>query len=537
MNRKTIIFLPIIIAVSVAVGIVFANLMMKNTEKEQVPISIAASDNKINQIIRLINNNYVDTVSIGLIEDNVIPKMLRELDPHSVYIPKKDLERVNEELGSSFSGVGIQFSIQHDTVMAVSIISGGPSEKAGLIAGDRIVAVDDSVFVGKQITNEKVLNTLRGEKGTKVKVTVKRSGTSELLHYNIVRGDIPLYSVDVAYKIKDDIGYIKVSKFSENTYKEFVIALAKLKNQGCSKYIVDLRENSGGYLEQVVYMVNEFLPAGDLIVYTEGEHSPRNDVYATGSGAFQNNKLVVLIDEWSASASEIFSGAIQDNDRGTIIGRRSFGKGLVQQQIPLDDGSAIRLTIARYHTPSGRCIQKPYTHGDEEDYEMDILNRYLNGETTNADSVKKNDDEAEKFYTKNGRVVYGGGGITPDIFVARDTSDYSKYFKQAANYGYMYEFALKYVDENRETLKEFDNWKSMLEYLYTQPILDEFVKFAETKGLRNNIYNVQRSSNLILKYVYAYIARNMLNDEGFYPILNMNDEMVEKAIEVIEEEL
>ncbi|MBQ8056554.1 MAG: PDZ domain-containing protein, partial [Paludibacteraceae bacterium] len=290
MNRKTIIFLPIIIAVSVAVGIVFANLMMKNTEKEQVPISIAASDNKINQIIRLINNNYVDTVSIGLIEDNVIPKMLRELDPHSVYIPKKDLERVNEELGSSFSGVGIQFSIQHDTVMAVSIISGGPSEKAGLIAGDRIVAVDDSVFVGKQITNEKVLNTLRGEKGTKVKVTVKRSGTSELLHYNIVRGDIPLYSVDVAYKIKDDIGYINVSKFSENTYKEFVIALAKLKNQGCSKYIVDLRENSGGYLEQVVYMVNEFLPAGDLIVYTEGEHSPRNDVYATGSGAFQNNK-------------------------------------------------------------------------------------------------------------------------------------------------------------------------------------------------------------------------------------------------------
>ncbi len=521
---------PLLLAIAIVVGI-YIGVKYSNS-----PISVIPNfgQSKINGLMYLISNEYVDSVNIDSLTEKVIPKIIGELDPHSSYIPAEDLEMVNNDLDGSFSGIGIQFSILNDTIMVVDVISGGPSEKAGVLAGDRIVSVNDSSITGSSITNEKVIHRLRGAKNSNVKLSILRPSSKDIIDIDITRGDIPVNSVDVAFKPNDEIGYIKVSKFGKHTYSEFLTSLAKLAVEGTSKFIIDLRGNSGGYMESAINMVNEFLPAGYMIVYTKGNASPLNEVFSNGMGSFQDNQIVVLVDEWSASASEIFAGAIQDNDRGLIIGRRSFGKGLVQQQIPFNDGSAIRLTIARYYTPSGRSIQKEYKMGDSENYEMDLLNRFEHGEFDSQDSIHMND--SIKYKTIYGRTVYGGGGIMPDIFVPRDTSFYSPYLTQVVNNGIIYQFAFKYSDENREKLSKFKSAKSLLVYLKGEDILSQFVTFAASKDIKARPVYINISRKEILNNLYANIARNILGDEAFYPIVLMNDETFRKAVDILNED-
>ncbi|MFT3753035.1 MAG: S41 family peptidase [Paludibacter sp.] len=485
--------------------------------------------NKVSDLLSLIDAQYVDSVDVNEMSEEMMTDLVAKLDPHSVYIPASDLADVNSELEGSFSGIGVQFNIQNDTVMIVAVVSGGPSEKVGLLAGDRIVKVNDSVFVGKKITNEKVMKKLRGKAGTKVKLGIRRHGTKEVLHYSITRGEIPVNSVDIAYMVEPGVGFIKVNKFAATTYTEFLDAIATLRNQGAKKYIIDLRENSGGFMEQAVNMVNEFLPAGRMIVYSQGKAYPRSEAKSDGKGSCINQSIVVLVDEFSASASEIFSGAIQDNDRGLIIGRRTFGKGLVQQQLQLKDGSAIRLTVARYYTPSGRSIQKPYVRGKSEDYQMDILNRYKRGEFDSKDSIHVAD--SLKFKTVGGRTVYGGGGIMPDIFVPRDTSEYTPYLNKVINYGYLYQYAFQYTDSNREKLKSIKTWQQMQKYLESQNLLPDFVRFATSKGVAANQKQISISKRFLLNQLEAYISRNVLGDPGFYPLLYKDDITVKRALE------
>ena len=489
-------------------------------------------DSKIDQLLQLMNQAYVDPIDVDSITDDVMMELVKRLDPHSAYIPKEDLEMVNSELSASFSGIGVQFSIQNDTIQVVSVISGGPSEGIGVLAGDKIVSVNDSAFTGKTVTNERVMHALRGPKDTQVTIGVVRSGTPEVLSFTITRGEIPVHSVDAKFIIEEKgqkIGFVRVNRFGENTYNEFIAALASLKGQGATSYIVDLRENSGGYMDQAIKMANEFLSKGDLIVYSEGRAYPRFDAKANGSGRFQRDSLVVLIDNFSASASEIFAGAMQDNDRATIIGRRSFGKGLVQQQIPFADGSAIRLTVARYYTPSGRCIQKPYKLGEGEDYAMDLIERFEHGEFYSADSVQIADSTV--YYTKKGRIVRGGGGIMPDVFVGRDTTLNTPYFNIVANRAYTYQFAYQYTDRHRKELSQYTDWQSLEKHLLKANWVPEFVAFAKEKGVEPNPEQLAKSKPLLVRLVNAYIVRNILNDEGFFPLFERDDDITQKAIE------
>ena len=535
MNKKNILII-ITVVVAVLFGLFFGNLIALKANRgnkiKNLTEYFSGSNSKVDEMLSLIDEQYVDTINIDSITDEVMGDLVSKLDPHSVYIPAKDLEAVNSELEGSFSGIGVQFNIQNDTVMIVSVISGGPSEKVGLMAGDRIVKVNDTIFAGKNVvSNEKVMKKLRGPKGTKVKLSVKRHGTKELLSYTITRGDIPVNSVAVAYIIEPGVGFIGLNNnFGKNTYDEFLHAIAELRAKGAKKYIIDLRENSGGLMDVAIRMINEFLPKGQMIVYSEGKAYPRYEAKADGSGSCINNELVVLIDEFSASASEIFAGAIQDNDRGLIIGRRSFGKGLVQQQIPFSDGSAVRLTVARYYTPSGRSIQKPYVKGDAKAYEEDIINRFNHGEFDSKDSVHV--ANTLKYKTLKGRTVYGGGGIMPDIFVARDTSKYTPYLTKVINYGYIYQFAFQYTDRNRTKLNGFKTWQDMDNYLTAENLLNEFTTFAAAKGVAPNAREIGISKELISNQIKAYIIRNILGDNGFYPILFKNDEAVKKALEV-----
>ena len=491
---------------------------------------------KIDQVLGLIQAGYVDPINVDSITEEATKEVIKRLDPHSAYIPKEDLEMVNSELSASFSGIGIQFSIQNDTVQVVSVISGGPCEGMGVLAGDKIVMVNDSNFTGKTITNEKVMHALRGPKGTEVKIGIARSGTDEVLDFTITRGDIPVHSVDAKFIIEakgEKIGFVRVSRFAEKTYDEFIAALATLKGQGATSYILDLRENSGGYMDQAIKMANEFLSRGDMIVYSEGRAYPRYEAQANGSGRFQREKLVVLIDNFSASASEIVAGAMQDNDRATIIGRRSFGKGLVQQQIPFADGSAMRLTVARYYTPSGRCIQKPYKLGEQEDYAQDLLDRYEHGEFFSADSVHFADSTV--YYTKQGRPVRGGGGIMPDVFVGRDTTLYTPYFNIVSNRAYTYQFAYQYTNKHRAELSKYTDWQSLEKHLLKANWVPEFVAYAKEKGVEPNEKELAISRPLLVRIVNAYIVRNILNDEGFYPLFERDDDITKKAIEVLSE--
>ena len=534
MNKKNLL-LVLIVLLSVVVGLILGNMLAErailSSNSALGRFFNGSSNDKLSEVLSLINSQYVDTVDVNQLSEEMMTDLISKLDPHSVYIPASDLEGVNSELEGSFSGIGVQFNIQNDTIMIVSVISGGPSEKVGLLAGDRIVQVNDTVFVGKKVSNEKVMKKLRGPEKSKVKLGIKRNGTKEVLKFTVTRGQIPVNSVDVAYMIEPGVGFIKVSKFAATTYSEFLTAIANLRAKGAKKYIIDLRENSGGFMDQAINMVNEFLPANQMIVYSEGKAYPRYEAKSDGKGSCIGLPVVVMIDEFSASASEIFAGAIQDNDRGIIVGRRSFGKGLVQQQIDLSDGSALRLTVARYFTPSGRSIQKPYVKGNAEEYEKDILNRYLHGEFDSKDSIHVAD--SLKFKTLKGRTVYGGGGIMPDYFVARDTSEYTVYLNKVVNYGYIYQFAFQYTDKNRKTLNAIKGWQNIEKYLDKQPLLGDFTTFAASKGVVPNAKQIAISRNFLLTQLKSYITRNIQGDEGFYPLYYKNDKTVLKALEVI----
>ena len=523
--------MPFLLAICLVAGILIGTFYTNHFSGNKLGI-INTSSNKLNALLHIIDEQYVDTVSMFNLVEEAMPQILAELDPHSSYIPAKDLEAVNSDLKGSFSGIGVQFTIQDDTIHINSVIQGGPSEKVGLLAGDRIVEVDDSSFVGKIVTNSEAMRRLKGEKGSKVKLGIYRPGEKEILHFTVVRGDIPVKSIDAAYMINDKFGYVKVNKFGETTYPELLVALAQLSQANCKGMIIDLRGNTGGYMAAAIQMVNEFLPNNKLIVYTEGRKSPRENYTSNGTGSSQTMPLIVLMDEGSASASEIFAGAIQDNDRGTIIGRRAFGKGLVQQPIEFSDGSAIRLTIARYYTPSGRCIQKPYEKGNDAEYEMDIITRYEHGEFFSADSIKQNIKEI--YHTSLGRTVYGGGGIMPDIFVPQDTTGMTSYYRMAATRGLIVRYTLDYTDKNRNKLKEYDTPQKMEAYLKTQNLLEKFAEYAEKKGLKRRNILMYKSKQLFEESLYGNIIYNMLGIEAYITYSNLTDKTVQKALEVLE---
>ena len=529
--------LPTLTVLAVALGILVGSALTQKVNAQRIVFhngSWSIEQSKVDRLLQLMSTAYVDSLNIDSITDEAMADLVQKLDPHSAYIPKEDLEMVNSELAGSFSGIGVQFTIQQDTVRIVAVIAGGPCAGVGVLAGDKLISVDDSAFVGKKMNNEKVMKTLRGPKGTLVKLGVLRAGVTEPLYFTVTRGDIPVNSVDAKFIIDHNgkkIGFVRVNKFGETTYKEFIAALADLKAQGAASFIVDLRENSGGYMEQAIRMANEFLSRGELIVYSEGRAYPRYEATANGSGRFKDVPLVVLIDNFSASASEIFAGAMQDNDRATIVGRRSFGKGLVQQQMPFDDGSAVRLTVARYYTPSGRCIQKPYTLGDQEDYEKDLMERFEHGEFYSADSIHFADTTT--YRTKGGRIVHGGGGIMPDVFVGRDTTLNTPWYNRCVNLAYTYQFAYSYTDKHRKELAKYKDWQSLERYLLKQDLLSEFVRFAEDKGVERNEAEIQKSRPLMTRLLNAYIVRDMLGDEGFFPLFERDDEITKKAIELL----
>ena len=522
-------YLPLIIGTAIAVGILIGFYMPHpNTG---LYTNFPPSNDKLSRVLDIIESDYVDTVNRDALIDEAIPVMLRKLDPHSVYIPATDLAQANEPLQGNFDGIGVSFNMLTDTVLIISAISGGPSEKAGILAGDKIIYVNDSLIAGKNIPDENIVKMLKGPRGTKVNLKIERKGTDTLLPFTITRDKIPIYSIDVSYMMSDEVGYIKISNFALTTHDEFRQGLRELKEKGMKKLILDLRGNSGGVMDAATMIADEFLPEGKLIVFTMGKSTPRQDIKATSKGDFEKGELVVLIDEWSASASEILAGAIQDNDRGTIIGRRSFGKGLVQEPVMFRDGSGMRLTIARYYTPTGRSIQKPYDEGTDKYYE-DLGNRLMHGEFEEADSIRQ--DDSLKFTTPGGKTVYGGGGIMPDIFIPMDTTGVSDYFMAIRNSGLLYRYALKYTEDNRETLKKYKELPALENWLSNQDLLSKFVRFADQNGIPANRQQLAVSENIIHVQLKAYIARNILDNKGFYPIWQEIDKTLLDALEYLE---
>lgn len=520
--------MPLLMALCVIIGIVIGTFYANHFSGNRLNI-INSGSNRLNNLLHIIDDQYVDAVNIDSLVDKAIPQILSDLDPHSVYISAKDVQQATDDLKGSFSGVGIEFVIRNDTIHVQGVIKNGPAEQAGILAGDKIVSVDGKPFVGKQVTNEEAMRRLKGPKDTKVKIGVQRYGQKAIKYYTITRGDIPQKSISAAYMLDDNTGYIKIKNFGENTYPELLIALAQLSQEGFSNLIIDLRDNTGGYLKSAVQMANEFLPKNRLIVYTEGRKSPRQDYKSDGRGSYQNIPLVVLINETSASASEIFAGAMQDNDRATIIGRRSFGKGLVQQQIGFPDGSMIRLTVARYYTPSGRCIQKPYVMGDDKDYEEDLLSRYQHGEFFSQDSIKHT---GPAYHTSIGRVVYGGGGITPYIFVPEDTIGITSYFKEASMSGLILQFAFVYTDDNRLKLNNFTEMMELSDYLVKQNTVDKFATYADKHGLQRRNLMIKKSHNLLERYINSRIIYNIMDEQDWIEYLNLDDNVIKAALNV-----
>lgn len=524
-SRKNIGFA--LIPLVLAVGVIGGMFIGKHASFHKV----SPEEEKLRIIMDLIDQQYVDKINTDSLLDKAIPDILASLDPHSVYIPASELAATNDDLESSFGGVGVMFQILNDTVNVIEVVAGGPAESVGLQPGDLILEADGKKLSGVNATSDEVFSSLRGKEGTKVKISVKRKSSAKPIPYEITRGEIPSNSVDAVYMIDDGIGYVKVSKFARNTYNEFFTALGELKSKGASKFIVDLRGNSGGFMDQAIFMANEFLPSGRMIVYTKGR-TPENETVAVsdGSGHFQDSEIVVLTNEYSASASEIFAGAIQDNDRGLVVGRRTFGKGLVQNQIALPDSSAVRLTVARYYTPSGRSIQKEYKRGKDGKYELDIIDRYNHGEFYSSDSIRL--DKSKEFMTTGGRKVFGGGGIMPDIFVPEDTTGYTSYYIEANNMGLIQKFARDMSDSYRPMMKGSRSKESMSRIMARDgSLLTAFVDYASAKGLPARWYYINKSKDLLLNQIKACIARDLVGYDAFIEILNEKDPAVAEALE------
>lgn len=523
-------FIPLLISIGVVVGILLGSFFANHFSGNRLSI-INNSSNKIIDLFHLIDDQYVDTVSISNLVERSLPQILKELDPHSVYISASEVEESMQGLKGSFSGIGIQFTIYRDTIRVVKVVKGGPSENVGIQAGDRIVTVNGEKYTGDSINNEGAMKRLKGPKGTVAKLEVKRAGNSKPITFNITRDDVPINTVDAAYIAAPSIGYMRINSFGDTTYGEFIAALAKLQTENFDKLILDLRGNPGGYMETAVNLVNEFLPNNSLIVYTQGRKSPRKEYRTDGRGIYQQMPLVVLVDETSASASEIFAGAIQDNDRGTIIGRRSFGKGLVQVPIEFPDGSMLRLTTARYYTPSGRCVQKPYKLGQEEEYEADLLLRAEHGEYYSADSIH---NTGEKYKTTIGRTVYGGGGIVPDVFVARDTTGITNYFKEAYLSGLLYQYAYDFVDENRNQLSKCKTLDETTAFISQKNIIERFANYAAKAGLKRRNLMIARSRKLLTQYITTAILSDLLDDNDATKYANTLDPAVFQAINILQ---
>jgi carboxyl-terminal processing protease len=527
-NYKPSVFFPMILSGIFVLGFVIGNFYDQGASSTgMVPISKSKNFNKLSDVMSYIDQEYVDSIERQRLTDKLISYLLQELDPHSYYMSAEEANRMNEPLEGGFDGIGVQFRIQEDTVVVINPVVGGPSEKLGIRAGDRIIEVDDENIGGVGITNSDVMRLLKGPRGTKVKVGIKR-GNRDLIEFNITRDRIPITSLDASYMIDDKTGYIKVARFSRSTGMEFREAGESLLDQGMNRLVLDLRGNGGGILFSAAEMADEFLSMGKLIVYTEGKARRRENHYATSEGVLEEVELAVLIDEASASASEIIAGAIQDNDRGVIIGRRSFGKGLVQEQSNWPDGSATRLTIARYYTPTGRCIQKPYDDGTEA-YNEDYYHRLESGELSSADSIKVND--TLKYTTPGGKVVYGGGGIVPDIFIPIDTSGGSFYLSELFYTGQLYDFCFDYADKNREKLGSYASSKDFIrEFGIDNALLENFVDYAESNGVERDEEGLKRSYDIIRLRLKAGIARNIWGDSAFYPILNEDDPAIREAV-------
>lgn len=524
-------FTPLIVACSVVIGIIIGSFYANHFSGNRLSI-INASSNKLNDLLQIIDAQYVDKVNMTDLVEKSLPKILAELDPHSTYTSAKDVEETMQDLKGSFSGIGVQFTIIDDTIRVVSAINGGPSKAAGIKAGDCIVAINGKPFVGKVVTNEEATHRLKGPKGSKVVVGVLRSGEKTIRNFTISRADIPIKSIQTAYMLDDKTGYIKVDQFADSTYPEFLVALAKLGQQGATRLILDLRGNHGGFVQPAIRMAYEFLPGNRMVFYMQGRHSPREDFISDGRGAHQSTPLIVLVDEQTASASEIFAGSMQDNDRALIVGRRSFGKGLVQESIEFRDGSMLRLTIARYYMPSGRCVQKPYTPGALEEYEMDFINRVKSGELQSGDSIK---EHGKKFYTRLGRVVYGENGITPDVFVPEQTAQVTSYFKEATMNGLLAKYAYIYTDNNRSAMSKFKTWEETAAWLKKHDVVDAFASYADKHGLPRRNLLIRKSYRLLQTYLYGYIIDDLLGRDALTRYLNSDDNCVQTALKLMDE--
>ena len=526
-STRTPYWLPLAIAIAVAVGVFFGSHFTSNKP-------VADNDRKLNAILNLIAQDYVDTTNLHDLIEMSIPEILGNLDPHTSYFSAEEQKAAADDLNGSFSGIGISFVMINDTIGVVEVIPGGPSEKVGIMAGDRIISIDDSTATGGKMSNTAVMKRLRGDKGSKVKLGIQRASSPKTLYFTVTRGDIPINTVDAYYMIDDITGYVKVNQFGRHTYDEFITAMASLADEGAARYVIDLRGNGGGFMEMAVLMVNEFLPANQPIVFTRGRNRhDDSEVWSDGNGSFQNAEVTVLIDEFSASASEIFAGALQDNDRGLIVGCRSFGKGLVQKEFILPDNSAIRLTTARYYTPSGRCIQKDYKHaGGTLGYEKELLDRYLNGELYSRDSMKI--DESQVFTTLHGRTVYGGGGIVPDLFVPRDTTGITSYYIDVANAGLLQRYAFNYCNRYRKDLNQMNDYQQFLRMAPTDEVLvRDFAYYASRNGIAPRWYYINLSHDVIATNLKALIARDIFGNKAFYPILNRKDKTVLTAIKAL----
>ena len=534
-NTKYTIVFPLILAAGIVLGVMLGQFVGRNRAESQIRSMVNKSNlhlnNKIMQTCMLIEHQFVDSISMDSLSELVIPLMMKELDPHSVYIPAREMQEMNEPLEGEFDGIGVVFNAATDTVIVLNVIPNGPSAKAGVVSGDRIIKINDTLAAGVKMPQTEIMKRLRGRRGTEVKLSLKRHGIDDLVDIVVVRDVIPIKSIESSFMLDDKTGFVKLSQFARTSYQELMLAMLELRAQGMRNLIFDLRGNSGGYLDQAIVIANEFLPAGNLIVYTEDRNGEQMKQFSNGKGISTDINLVVLIDEESASSSEILAGAIQDNDRGTIIGRRSFGKGLVQSQLPYKDGSALRLTIARYYTPTGRSIQKPYKNGEEFDYQMDIVRRYQNNEFFSADSIHFAD--SLKFTTPKGKIVYGGGGIMPDVFVPLDTTHLSRYYMEVSGRNILYRYTIEYADKHREALNKVETMEQLDSLLDADKnLFNDFMRYASSRGVKPNRADIAQSREVMEAQLRAYIGRNtVLEDDAFYHSIYPIDNVMVAAME------